>query len=220
MRKIVCQNAQKRLFVYPEFDWLRANNSPFNVATVGTGSPTIFNDFVLYVEYFGCVGWIRCSLIQSMFANSNLASQFGAVLDMVTDRSATSMLLMQLSIMYPRLLFIFQLLIALDLSSHYMHIVASSKKGKNSHKEVDESTPFLMKLYYTNRLFLFSICGGNELFFIFLYGLKWWNNYFVMTMLVLSFPVFAFKQLMNVIQLVNASVQLAEQDADTGKKNG
>ena len=134
---------------------------------------------------------------------------------MVTDRSATSMLLLQLCIMYPQYLFVFQLLVGLDLSSHYMHIVASSKQGHKSHKDCDSSTPTLMKLYYTNKIFLFSICGGNEVFFICLYGLRWFPGMLLNGLLVATFPVFLFKQIMNVIQLVNASVQLAEQDKPT-----
>lgn len=51
-------------------------------------------------------------------------SQFGAVLDMVTDRSTTAGLLCQLCVLYePKWTLVFQLLLALDLSSHYMHMV-------------------------------------------------------------------------------------------------
>jgi CDP-diacylglycerol--inositol 3-phosphatidyltransferase len=48
------------------------------------------------------------------------SSQFGAVLDMVTDRSTTACLLVHLATLYPTYAFIFQVLVALDLSSHYM----------------------------------------------------------------------------------------------------
>lgn len=51
-------------------------------------------------------------------------SMFGAVLDMVTDRSTSSMLLCTLCVEYGSSLApIFQTILALDLSSHYMHMV-------------------------------------------------------------------------------------------------
>jgi CDP-diacylglycerol--inositol 3-phosphatidyltransferase len=49
-------------------------------------------------------------------------SKFGAVLDMVTDRSSTVCLMCFLIMKYPNLLFLFQMLIILDLSSHYMQM--------------------------------------------------------------------------------------------------
>lgn len=70
----------------------------------------------------------------------NQTSKFGAVLDMVTDRlvlvfhiplstvltrssrCATACLQTFLSITYPRLALLFQFLITLDFSSHYMHM--------------------------------------------------------------------------------------------------
>jgi CDP-diacylglycerol--inositol 3-phosphatidyltransferase len=49
-------------------------------------------------------------------------SKFGAVLDMVTDRCTTSCLLCFLSSAYPRWALLFQFLITLDFSSHYIHM--------------------------------------------------------------------------------------------------
>ena len=137
---------------------------------------------------------------------------FGACLDMVTDRSSTTMLLLQLSILYPEYVFWFQLLAGLDLSSHYMHIVSTNKQGKQSHKEIDNNSPYLMKLYYENRIFLFICCGGNEMFFLLLLACKVWDFMELKYLLVGVFPIFLFKQLMNLIQLVNASNQLVQQD--------
>ena len=54
----------------------------------------------------------------------NQCSQFGAALDMVTDRSATMMLLCALCRLYPAIMMpLFQILLALDLSSHYIHML-------------------------------------------------------------------------------------------------
>lgn len=73
----------------------------------------------------------------------NQSSEFGAVLDMVTDRytsasarprtnahvftnrCATSCLLCYLASTYPEYALLFQFLITLDFSSHYMHMCRS-----------------------------------------------------------------------------------------------
>ena len=52
----------------------------------------------------------------------NQATKFGAVLDMVTDRCTTSCLLVFLSAAYTNYAVLFQVLISLDLASHYMHM--------------------------------------------------------------------------------------------------
>jgi CDP-diacylglycerol--inositol 3-phosphatidyltransferase len=140
------------------------------------------------------------------------SSQFGAVLDMVTDRSTTACLLVHLATMYPTYAFLFQVLVALDLSSHYMHMVSSLKSGKESHKSVDEDTPYLMKLYYTDRIVLFLVCAGNEAFFMVLYSLGWWSHWTIYAALIITLPVCLFKQFMNGIQLSTASRFLADRD--------
>ena len=81
------------------------------------------------------------------------STQFGAVLDMVTDRCTTACLLVFLSSAWPRWALLFQCLISLDLASHYMHMYATltmAGKGR-SHKKVDESRSRILHLYYTNK---------------------------------------------------------------------
>ncbi|CAG8698609.1 11480_t:CDS:2, partial [Ambispora leptoticha] len=80
----------------------------------------------------------------------NQCSKFGAVLDMVTDRSTTSCLLCFLASIYPSWAIVFQLLIALDLSSHYMHMYSSLTAGSESHKKVSETSNPWLRLYYSN----------------------------------------------------------------------
>ncbi|MCJ1280100.1 CDP-diacylglycerol-inositol 3-phosphatidyltransferase [Puttea exsequens] len=102
------------------------------------------------------------------------STQFGAVLDMVTDRCTTACLLVFLSSAWPRWSLLFQALISLDLASHYMHMYATLTMGGSgqSHKKVDESRSRLLHLYYTNKNVLFVFCAFNELFFIALYLLS------------------------------------------------
>ncbi|KAM0463647.1 hypothetical protein ACHAO4_000365 [Trichoderma viride] len=104
----------------------------------------------------------------------NQSTRFGAVLDMVTDRCTTSCLLVFLSSAFPRWAIIFQSLIALDFSSHYMHMYATLVVGgsDSSHKNIDKSQSWLLNLYYTNKTVLFVFCLFNEVFFIALYLLS------------------------------------------------
>ena len=82
------------------------------------------------------------------------STQFGSVLDMVTDRCTTACLLVFLSSAWPRWALLFQGLISLDLASHYMHMYATlTMAGVGmSHKKVDENRSKLLHLYYTNKV--------------------------------------------------------------------
>ena len=82
------------------------------------------------------------------------STRFGAVLDMVTDRCTTTCLLVFLSTAKPRWSMVFQLLISLDFTSHYMHMYATLAMGGQgqSHKNIDEKKNKLMRLYYSNRV--------------------------------------------------------------------
>ncbi|KAF7363385.1 AAA domain-containing protein [Mycena sanguinolenta] len=100
-------------------------------------------------------------------------SKFGAVLDMVTDRCTTSCLLCYLSSAYPDYALTFQFLIALDFSSHYMHMYSSLVTGSSSHKDVHNDVSRILRWYYTDKITLFVVCAANELFFVSLYLMKW-----------------------------------------------
>jgi CDP-diacylglycerol--inositol 3-phosphatidyltransferase len=97
------------------------------------------------------------------------ATKFGAVLDMVTDRCATACLLCFLTTAYPRCAIIFQGLITLDFSSHYIHMYSSLITGSSSHKMVTSDVSWILWYYYNDSRTLFFYCAGNELFFVCLY---------------------------------------------------
>lgn len=82
------------------------------------------------------------------------STKFGAVLDMVTDRCTTSCLLVFLASAFPRWSIVFQGLISLDLASHYMHMYATLSMGgsDHSHKKVDKSRSWVLKMYYSNNV--------------------------------------------------------------------
>ena len=71
---------------------------------------------------------------------------------------------------YPAYLFLFQFLIALDISSHWVQMYSSLQRGDSSHKVTDLSANPVMRFYYM-RPVLFTFCAGNELFFCSLYVL-------------------------------------------------
>ncbi|CCK68416.1 CDP-diacylglycerol--inositol 3-phosphatidyltransferase KNAG_0A07630 [Huiozyma naganishii CBS 8797] len=141
-------------------------------------------------------------------------SRLGAVLDMITDRSTTSGLLCFLSIAYPRLCVVFQLLLGVDLSSHYMHMYSQLSAGSASHKSVSKESSKLLHLYYTRRDVLFCVCFFNETFYAGLYLAVFENHYtFGKWLVIISTPLYLFKQLTNVIQLQRAAMILASLDA-------
>lgn len=141
----------------------------------------------------------------------NQSTKFGAVLDMVTDRCTTLLLLIYLGIAYPRWMVPLQLLLSLDLALHYMHMYAMMSQGLALHKAVDELMNPLLRLYYTNKNVLFVVCFLNEMFFVGLY-LAHFGYSTGTAMAVLSFPVWAFKQVTNVIQMVAAAETLVAED--------
>lgn len=80
----------------------------------------------------------------------NQGTRFGAVLDMVTDRCATSSLIVYIGVLYPQYTVMWQILVSLDLASHYMHMYAMLSAGSTSHK-------MLMKLNQNYYLYIIQI---------------------------------------------------------------
>ncbi|QPG73427.1 hypothetical protein FOA43_000737 [Brettanomyces nanus] len=148
------------------------------------------------------------------------STKFGAVLDMVTDRSSTCSLIVFLAIIYPKWCIFWQFLISLDLSSHYMHMYAMISSGSSSHKSVSKDTNFFLRLYYSNRVVLFMVCALNEIFYMALYFAHFELGLFPFTQIPLgvalvyiSAPVWLFKQVMNVVQMINAAEIMAGMDS-------
>lgn len=171
----------------------------------------------------GCLYTTSCLLdaFDGYYARKfSQSTRFGAVLDMVTDRCSTCSLIVFLSVLYPDYYIAWQALISLDLASHYVHMYAQLASGSESHKKMREGANWLLKLYYENRLFLFFVCALNELFYIAIYLAHFDIFYFPGTNIHLSWwitifctPVWFFKQVCNVIQMIDAGKILADLDA-------
>ncbi|EFC39547.1 predicted protein [Naegleria gruberi] len=142
----------------------------------------------------------------------NQCSRFGAVLDMVTDRFSTAALVTILSNFYPNYTPYFVLLNILDFVSHWFRMYVSLVIGTASHKDVDWDRSYLLALYYTNKTFMAILCVGNELFYVFLYAIHFYqlSQLWLIIALALLVPTWAGKQLMNFIQMYCSANELVE----------
>lgn len=160
----------------------------------------------------------------SMARRYSQTSRFGTVLDMVTDRSTTTALICFLCLLYPMWTPVFQILIGLDLSSHYMHMYASLSCGEESHKKIEKSQ-WLLHFYYSRRDVLFVICFLNELFYFGLYLSGFPQLLHIPVPIIpkplhigslvafMCLPGYIFKQVANILQLKRASLLLADLSA-------
>ncbi|KAJ2359892.1 phosphatidylinositol synthase 1 (CDP-alcohol phosphatidyltransferase1) [Coemansia sp. RSA 2607] len=152
----------------------------------------------------------------------NQCSKFGEVLDMVTDRCTTTILLTYLTHLYPSFALPFALLVSLDISSHYMQMYSQLITGKTNHKQMDDGKHWVLRAYYTDRRVLFAFCFGNEAFFLLLYVITYLSGaarVLAIGLAVVMFPLFAIKNIINVIQLCESAKDLAKLDADQLNKD-
>ena len=145
-------------------------------------------------------------------------TKFGAVLDMLTDRCGTTCLIMMLCNLYPAYLLAFQCLVSLDITSHWAQMFATLTKGGNNHKNIRAEANPLLKIYYKDRVILFTFCAGAELFYIFLYLMYFYKTPFVFGLTLcqlgalVNMPIFVVKQIINIFQLQYACLDIAVVD--------
>lgn len=140
----------------------------------------------------------------------NQVSTFGAVLDMVTDRISTACLLVVLSQLYNTFL-----------------------AGKASHKDVKDSTNWLFRAYYGNRMFMAYCCVSCEVLYLILFYLAENQTETLADVLssnlqkitLISFLIgtslfgWATKQIINVIQMKTAADMCVLYDIDKKHKH-
>nr|CAG4648185.1 EOG090X0BWK [Moina brachiata]SVE93219.1 EOG090X0BWK [Moina brachiata] len=153
--------------------------------------------FMPYYHVIAATFYIISGLLDAFDGHAaralNQSSKFGAMLDMLTDRCATMCLLATLCHFYPSFMFFFQMVMVIDISCHWIHLHTSTMMGKTSHKNIDKEENTLLRFYYTNRIFLFFMCAGNELFYAFLYLLHFtdgWTIFGFSIMKILLVPLF------------------------------
>jgi len=152
----------------------------------------------------------------------NQSTKFGAILDMITDRLSTSSLLFILSILYPKYYIFFNLILILDISSHWVKMISS----ENHHKDIFENKDHLItSIYYQNYYFFGYCCIGTELFYLILIVLYFETTIslalrnFLMILFIFSLPSFIFKQIVNFIQLKQSFKKIAANDFQIKNKN-
>ena len=57
-------------------------------------------------------------------------------------------------------------LVLLDVGSHWLQMYSQLLASKSSHKDVDRSAFFLLRLYYTNRIFMGVCCVSAEVLYL------------------------------------------------------
>ena len=124
-------------------------------------------------------------------------------------------LLTTLSTFYPSFMFLFQLSMTIDISCHWLHVHTALLQGSTSHKFIDPTGNYWMKLYYTDRRVLFAMCAGNELFYAMLY-LSYFTSgplYMFIILAVVCFPVAVLKSAIACLQGYLAAVNLVGIDS-------
>jgi len=146
----------------------------------------------------------------------NQATQFGAILDQLTDRAAQAGLIIVLCTLYPQYLLWFQLSVILDITSHWAHIWAGLLSGKTSHKLIHPTENPILRIYYSSKPVLFTLCAGSELFYGGLYLLYFTEgtvnvsiqDYDIGLLRLVTYasaPLAILKSFVNLIQLFAAS---------------
>ncbi|ESO01406.1 hypothetical protein HELRODRAFT_81815 [Helobdella robusta] len=159
----------------------------------------------------------------------NQSTKFGAFLDMLTDRCATMCLLVVLGTFYPKWMFVFQLVMVVDIASHWIHCQSALMKGSDSHKKIDLSGNSILRYYYTNRTVLFLMCTGNEAFYAMLYLLNFTYGPIIPLgplsfgifkfLCILTAPVAVVKSFINLVQMYAACLNVVSIDNDDRRKN-
>ncbi len=112
-----------------------------------------------------------CDELDGRFARMlKQTSTLGAVLDMVTDRLATTGLLMLLAMLYPRYHIVFIGLVFLDIFSHWFQMYSTLLLGASTHKDTS-SRSWLVSFYYSNRIFMGFCCCCCEVLYLTMYAL-------------------------------------------------
>jgi len=157
----------------------------------------------------------------------NQCSDFGAFLDMITDRIGTLLLTMLIiDLNTPEKKYIWAWIL-IDIGSHWCRVYVSAKREQH-HKE-RKSIFALLDLYYGNKILMFLCCTSAELFLLTVY-LRNWGNEGEMRWLVESqffWSVYYFtglfyllKCVIHVQQGIDSCVGIAQMDCDRINNKG
>jgi CDP-diacylglycerol--inositol 3-phosphatidyltransferase len=141
----------------------------------------------------------------------NQTTNFGAMLDMVTDRCSGVGLGVMIARRRPELTMLCHIFIWIDICSHWAHMLVEARTGSRSHKNVEGG---LLGFYYRTGWFMVLLIFGAEGFPCLLYARDFgplsiplldWIAWFLE---IVAFPLFLLKHSINVIQFIRAAVNL------------
>ena len=117
---------------------------------------------------------IAMDVIDGAFARIfDQVSRFGMCLDMVCDRASVSMIYIVLAQIYPQLEYILVMFFIIDYGAHFLQFTANALTKNTSHKHMnDPNENWLVRLYYTNKVFFITLAFGadNGLVFAVVHG--------------------------------------------------
>jgi CDP-diacylglycerol--inositol 3-phosphatidyltransferase len=159
----------------------------------------------------------------------NQTSEFGGLMDMLTDRLSTLGLLFVLSgdyrsydedIGFPFFRLAFLSLILLDIASHWCQMYSTAALGVHHKGDVANATRnFLVRAYYGSYPFFGYLCVGAECSYIIAYVRQFtedsWYHSILESLLLAFLPGCLLKQVVNVMQLASACYAVAQHDANT-----
>lgn len=148
-------------------------------------------------------------------------SEFGRALDMITDRLATSGLLVVLAMEHREWYATCVGLLALDVASHWTHAHVQLMIGADGHKSIGDESFFLLRWYYGNRIFMGACCVSVEVLYLCLHamradpafvGFRALGPLTFSALARLAIPGFVVKQMANCAQLFEACETLVRID--------
>ena len=192
-----------------------------------------YNIFLTYIFY-------SLSVILDCFdglaaRKLNQLSRIGAMLDMVVDRVSTTLLSVLILKYSPNLSKLIQASIAIDIASHMLYVskqqvvsAFETNSVAHNHKFVRSTDNPVLKWYYGSKTILGTLCTLNEVFFIALLvyvsqkigtnAINKFGTNLALVVMIPTLPGHIMKQLVNIIQLLDACNGIIEIDALERKK--
>lgn len=167
----------------------------------------LFHDPAIAI-FLGFISQILDAADGTLARHFGQCSALGIILDYTVDRMFVGCWMIVLTVLYPHLWFLFMFVLSFDLVSHLFHMFASMQQGKNSHKEQDEQQGPLLKLYYSNRIFMFVICLLHDLWILAMVLYYFYPSLGALVGIIVCVPFVIFKAYIHLIQLISASRSL------------
>ncbi|VWU50368.1 CDP-diacylglycerol--inositol 3-phosphatidyltransferase [Hepatocystis sp. ex Piliocolobus tephrosceles] len=151
----------------------------------------------------------------------NQTSNFGKILDQITDRLSTVLLYLLNSNVNSEYMIAIGLLMIADIGGHYIHATSCLIAGNKSHKKIDDGD-ILLKLYYENPAVMFVSIVCYETFWISAYVFKVSAEHLFIHKLsyytlMCSIPLAMFKAYTNISQGIYGANFLVQMDTQKKK---